>query len=470
MFVHGVDERQADLIGLQRPVRLHRAGEQGAVARCAGRVLERPREALVARGVQRQAGRHGVAAEAAHHVRRLLRHEVQRVAQVHAFDRAAGTAQLRLAGARERDGRAMELLLHARGDQSDDTLVPVLVEQADGACRLDGVGIQRGERIELHVALDVAALAVQLVQLLRQLERALEAVGRQALDAHRHVGQASGGVDARADREAEVHRPCRAGVLARHLEQRRHAGVQPAVADPLQALRDEDAVVAVEAHDVGDGAEGDEVEQRVELRLRGRREAPARPQLGAQREQHVEHDAHARQVLAGKAAARLVRVDDARGGRQDRSRQVMVGDQDGDAEVVGAGHALDAGDVDDLGRESVAVLEAVRHQVADVRAERAQSAQSDRARRGAIAVVVGHDQQAGVGLDRIGEQRRRVVHVRQRRRRHQPVDQQLQFIAPLYPASGQHPGERGQHAIGDELLQDPRVGVTDEQAGHSERT
>ena len=42
----------------------------------------------------------------------------------------------------------------------------------------------------------------------------------------------------------------------------------------LQALRDEAAVVGIEPHHVGHGAERDEVEQRVEPRLRSPRERP----------------------------------------------------------------------------------------------------------------------------------------------------------------------------------------------------
>ena len=39
-------------------------------------------------------------------------------------------------------------------------------------------------------------------------------------------------------------------------------------------------------------------------------------QLGAQGQHQIEHDADAGEVFARKAAARLVRVDDAFGGRQ----------------------------------------------------------------------------------------------------------------------------------------------------------
>ena len=96
-------------------------------------------------------------------------------------------------------------------------------------------------------------------------------VGEQALDAERHVGEAAGGVQARPDREAEVARARLARVAAGDREQRRDAGLHAAGADPLQALRDQAAVVAVEADDVGDGAERDQVEQGIEARLLQRR-------------------------------------------------------------------------------------------------------------------------------------------------------------------------------------------------------
>ena len=67
-----------------------------------------------------------------------------------------------------------------------------------------------------------------------------------------------------------------------------------------------------------------------------------------------------------------------------------------DAVVDGDDQArrLRARELDDLGRQAVAVLEAVRHEVVDVRAHRAQAAHADRAGGRAVGVVVGDDDDA----------------------------------------------------------------------------
>ena len=54
----------------------------------------------------------------------------------------------------------------------------------------------------------------------------------------------------------------------RDLEQRADAGHAAAGADALQALRDQHAVVGIERHDVGDRAQGHQVEQLAPPRAR----------------------------------------------------------------------------------------------------------------------------------------------------------------------------------------------------------
>jgi hypothetical protein len=99
----------------------------------------------------------------------------------------------------------------------------------------------------------------------------------------------------------------------------------------------------VEFDDIRDRAECDEVEQRGELGFGAsarRREPLAVAQLGAQRQHHVKHHADAGQAFAREAAGGQIRVDDTVGRRQFVTRQVVVGDQRGDAELPGAGDAL----------------------------------------------------------------------------------------------------------------------------------
>ncbi len=73
-------------------------------------------------------------------------------------------------------------------------------------------------------------------------------------------------------------------------------------------------------------------------------ERPARAHRRARREQHVEHHADAGEMPARERASRLVRVDDQRRRGKRGRRQVVVGDQDLDAERGGRGDAVVAGD------------------------------------------------------------------------------------------------------------------------------
>ena len=108
------------------------------------------------------------------------------------------------------------------------------------------------------------------------VERLALGIGEEAADADRHVGEPAGRVQARARDEPQVERGrrgARRGPATR--EQREHAGARLAGAHAREALLDEDAVGLVEAHDVGDGAEGDQVEQRREIGLGAEAKSPS---------------------------------------------------------------------------------------------------------------------------------------------------------------------------------------------------
>ena len=102
----------------------------------------------------------------------------------------------------------------------------------------------------------------------------------------------------------------RFGTAPGDAEQRAQAGLQATLAHPRQTLGDQDAIVAVERYDVGDGAERDQVEQRAEVGFGVLRERATAAQFGTQRQHDVEHDADTGHGLAREVAARLVRIDD----------------------------------------------------------------------------------------------------------------------------------------------------------------
>jgi hypothetical protein len=165
------------------------------------------------------------------------------------------------------------------------------------------------QRLLAHAALDVAPLAVDAVQHARQFVGARRVVGQQALDAQRHVGQPAGRVDARAEREAEVEgggdlalRPAAVnsaasphGMAPARMRFRPCATRRRLLASSLTTSATVPSATRAAAHRAW---------------AAWRVEHAARAQLGAQRQQHVEHHADAGDRLALEVAARLVRVDD----------------------------------------------------------------------------------------------------------------------------------------------------------------
>ena len=143
--------------------------------------------------------------EAHQQARGPLGDEVERIAQVQAGNGAAGTLDDAAFAGREGEHRAVQPVLDARGEDADDALVPALVEQRDaGGAVVDGHRFEQMQGLLLHVGLDFTAFAVEIVELLGDGQGAGRVVGDQAFDAQAHVGQAAGGVEARAEQEAEV--------------------------------------------------------------------------------------------------------------------------------------------------------------------------------------------------------------------------------------------------------------------------
>jgi hypothetical protein len=253
---------------------------------------------------QGEAGGGGVAAVLEDHAGQAAVHQIQGVAQVQAGDGAAGAAQQAVAGVGEDEGGAVVAFLQARGQQAHHALVPARVEQDDAGAVGDLDAVQQGQGLVLHFRFDAAPFPVELVQFAGQGQGMIAVGCQQTFDAQAHVGEAAGGVEAGADGEAQVLAAGPGEGAAGHLEQGLDAGPGLALADAGQALGHQQAVVGVQPHHVGHGAQGHQVQQVGQVGFRLSREGAAFAQLRAQGHQHVEHDAHAGQVLAGKESSR----------------------------------------------------------------------------------------------------------------------------------------------------------------------
>ena len=215
----------------------------------------------------------------------------------------------------------------------------------------------------------------------------------------------------------------------RRLGQRDQPDVAP-LGHHLEALGDEGAVERLQPRNVGDRAERDDVEQVDELRLGPLGEIAAPAQLAQQRHSQQERHADRRDMAVRRADFALVepvgidhRVRDGKAG----GALVMVADDDVEA---GIGRLLErierlraAIDGDRQARAAPLQLDqrrarraiALHQPVGDVdhRLD-AQAAQQDRQqrRRGRpIDIIVAENGDGLVTLDRVGQPRRRLVHV-----------------------------------------------------------
>ena len=179
----------------------------------------------------------------------------------------------------------------------------------------------------------------------------------------------------------------------------------------------------IERHHIGHRAQRHQIEQAAQIRLgQAACKTAARAQIGAQSHQHIKNHPHAGQIFALKAAAGLVGVDNDAVGHG-VGGQVVVGDDHLQPQGLRPRHAGEAGNavvhreqnlraarrshVGQLGREAVAVLEAVGHQKIHRRAHALQAFHAHGAGGGAIGIVIGHNQNVFPRQHRIGQPRGR---------------------------------------------------------------
>ena len=104
-------------------------------------------------------------------------------------------------------------------------------------------------------------------------------------------------------------------------------------------------------------------------------------------------------------------------------------------------HALRSGDFGKLGRQAVAVFEAVGYEEIHCRAHRCQAAHADGTRGRAVGIVVGDNQDFFLALDGIRQTAGGGFAIRQRLIRQKAGEFVVQFGRTLHVARGAQPGD-----------------------------
>ena len=235
---------------------------------------------------------------------------------------------------------------------------------------------------------------------------------------HAEIGaaDAAAGIDARPEQKAEMPGLGRAGE-ARYVHQRGRAHVlAPSQRD--QPLGDEGAVEAGQRHDVGDGAERDQMQQREQIGL-GARTGPeiAPAQLARDRDQRDKHQPDRRQLAEAGQIVGAVGIDDGRRLRQFLVGLMMVDDDGVEAELGRLRQRLEAGGAaidrhqkldafvgkraDRLHVRPIALEDAVGDMHDRIETAIAQIAAQQCRRRRAVDIVVAEDRDRLAARDRV---------------------------------------------------------------------
>ena len=222
----------------QRAVSAQGARQRGGVQPLAGDLLQRAVEGFKLAHLNRATCGHRVATKTLHQTIVALAHEVQRVAQMKARNRATRALQHAICTARKNESGSVQTVFDPPGHDAHHAFMKAGVKKRDGRRQQRCQAVRGGhQRVECglghiaHVLLDHAAFAVDGVELRSQLGRACRVVRGQAFNAQGHVGQAPCRVDAGAQCKAKVKTRSPLGVAARCVEERGHTSVHAASAD-----------------------------------------------------------------------------------------------------------------------------------------------------------------------------------------------------------------------------------------------
>ena len=217
---------------------------------------------------------------AVHQQARLPRRDHRR-AEIDALDRAARSLAQPAIHADD-EGRPAVAFDEAARDDADHPDMPTFALDHERRRQSLAVGtveaLDARDRLVQHLALDGAALGIELVQPQRQRADLFRIVAGQQPCAEIGLSDAASGIDARAQHEAKM-------IGARRLAQARHVGQRgqadvASVGHHPQALAHQRPVDAGQWHDIAHSPQGDEVEPLAQVRLGARASRTSPPHAG----------------------------------------------------------------------------------------------------------------------------------------------------------------------------------------------
>src|SRR5690606_18525618 len=342
-----------------------------------------------------------------------------------------------LASISKNNHRAVILLLEPRPHNTNHALVPGWIIQTE-SCRQTALSRhQQGilalfEHLEcllLHLGFNALALLVDGVQLESQRHGFIAVIRKQAGNSQRHIFQTAGSIQSWPHSKTKVSSHERRKRAFTHLQQSQDAWTGSALADATQTFVNQNAVVAIQRHQISNRTQRDQIQQISQTRLADTTEIKpvAIAQLCTQTEHQIKHHTHTGQRLAVEFTARLVGIEDGSGSGQPGARQMVIGDQYRDPGGIGSSNALKTGDTvihsnNQVGfafqcqfynfrTQTITIGKTVRHDVVHItETHAAQGANGQHTAGGTIGIKVGNNQYSPLLLQHIAQQVYSLIH------------------------------------------------------------
>ena len=262
---------------------------------------------------------------------------------MYALNRSPGPFEEIFVFARERNNRPMATFTHTRGDESDNSLVPGVVIQADTIRpALLAQLVDKPERLLTHRGLNVSSLTVNLIQHSCVFVRRFRAIRQEAFDADRDIFEPSRRVDSRTNGETHVGADTLCQRPARLLQQRFDTGNRVASAHAHETLLNQYSIVVIQRHNIGHRTQRHQVQKA--RRNSCRTSLPLFFQHTADSRHEVKSDTDTGEIATRELTAFEIRVNDDGRIWNVVTRQMMICNQYRNAELICDGDAFDTGD------------------------------------------------------------------------------------------------------------------------------